>query len=300
MAVILNGVSTEKPKPFGYYLGCPQWTQGEWTKSIFPQHSQPREALRHYAAVFNTVEGNTTFYAWPAQETVEKWAAAVDQDFRFFFKFPQEISHTFSLAGSALEQACRFIEHLSPLGDRRGPLFLQLPAQFTRARLDVLYHFLRQLPRPNQFVVEVRDPELFHAAGMNELNALLSEVQVERAWMDTRALRASQPPYDRFTQLAMSRKPDLPVYPIGLGPSPVIRFVAQSDLPRNLPWLEQWADVFTQWLNEGRTPFFFAHYPGEVYAPQIAARFHELLCNRLALPPRPIWPCERQPSLFPT
>lgn len=283
---------------FGYYLGCPQWTQSEWSSSIFPARCSAHEALLHYARAFNTVEGNTTFYAWPSESTVAKWASQVGEGFRFFFKTPQEVTHERRLMGGALDLACRFIEHLAPLGARRGPIFIQLPASFTRQKLQVLYEFLRQLPRPGDYVVEVRDPELCYGAGLDEVNALLTEVHVERAWMDTRPLRAAPTPLSDATQMAWDRKPNLPVYPIGLGPQPVVRYVAHPDVNANLVWVDQWAEVFARWMSEGRRPFFFAHYPGEVLAPQVAALFHDRLRTLLELPARPIWPSEAQRSLF--
>ena len=282
----------------GYYLGCPQWTFSGWSSSIYPPRSTPRDALLHYARAFNTVEGNTTFYAWPSKTTVEKWASQVGDDFRFLFKTPREVTHERALEGDALTLTCQFIELLSPLGERRGPLFIQLPASFTRVKLNALYHFLRQLPRPADYVVELRDPELCFGSGLDEVNALLSEVQVERAWMDTRPLRAAPHPLNDATQIAWDRKPNLPVYPIGLGPQPVVRYVAHPDLKENLSWIEQWAEVFARWIKEGRRPFFFAHYPGESLAPQVASLFHERLQTRLSLPDRPVWPSEVQLSLF--
>lgn len=288
----------ERSPEFGYYLGCPQWTFSGWSESIYPQRSAPRDALTHYARAFNTVEGNTTFYAWPAPSTVEKWASQVGEGFRFFFKVPREITHERSLEGASLELTHRFIELLAPLGTRRGPLFIQLPPRFSRAQLNHLYHFLRQLPRPADYVVEVRDPQLCIGSGLDELNALLSELCVERAWMDTRPLRAASPPLDESTQIAWERKPNLPVYPIGLGPQPVVRYVAHPQLSENAQWIEQWAEVFARWIQEGRRPFFFAHYPGESLAPQVAASFHERLQRRVTLPDRPRWPSEAQLSLF--
>ena len=88
------------------------------------------------------------------------------------------------------------------------------------------------------------------------------------------------------------------MYPIGLGPNPVIRYVAHPDVQENLTWIDQWADVFARWIDEGRRPFFFAHYPGEVLAPEVASLFHERLRLKRELPARPLWPSEAQPSLF--
>ena len=52
----------------GYYLGCPGWGVKTWVGRLFPSSTRPTEFLERYARVFNTVEGNTTFYALPAAE----------------------------------------------------------------------------------------------------------------------------------------------------------------------------------------------------------------------------------------
>src|SRR2546430_1823836 len=49
----------------GYYLGCPGWGVKSWVGRLFPTSTRPTEFLERYARVFNTVEGNTTFYALP-------------------------------------------------------------------------------------------------------------------------------------------------------------------------------------------------------------------------------------------
>ena len=77
----------------GYYLGCPGWGVKTWVGRLFPGGTRPTEFLERYARVFNTVEGNTTFYALPAAETVARWRDQVPDGFRFCFKFPRTITH---------------------------------------------------------------------------------------------------------------------------------------------------------------------------------------------------------------
>ena len=60
-----------------YFLGCPMWAEPSWRGSFAPRGGPVNEALAHYAAVFNTVEGNTTFYRVPDPQTVARWGAAV-------------------------------------------------------------------------------------------------------------------------------------------------------------------------------------------------------------------------------
>ena len=294
----------------GLYLGCPQWHHRQWTQSIFPAGSTPRDSLAHYSAVFNAVEGNTTFYATPPAQVIGRWASQTPESFRLVLKLPQQVTHERLLDSKALDIARQFLEYMEPLGERLSYTLIQLPAHFDEHRFDPLYRFLSSLPReslngsPRHYAVELRAPSLTqpHSNGQGlfeEANALLSATTTERVWMDTRPLRAAPKPYNEPTQLARDRKPNLPVFPMGLGPAPMVRYVAHPDLESNRLWLTDWAEVFAQWIKEDRHPFFFAHYPGETLAPQVASLFYELLRAHLAqLPPRPIWPSEEQLSLF--
>lgn len=294
----------------GLYLGCPQWHQRQWTQSIFPVECTPKEALRCYARVFNAVEGNTTFYATPPKNVIERWASETPHSLRMVLKFPQEVTHERSLDLGAIDIALRFVDHMTPLGSRRSYTLIQLPSRFDERSFDCLYRFLQALPRECSsgaslhYAVELRAPSLStpspdHYGLFEEVNDLLSATRTERVWMDTRALREASEPWDEPTRIAMERKPKLPVYPIGLGPAPMIRFVAHPQLSANSPWLKEWAQVFSHWLSEGRHPFFFAHYPGETLAPQVASLFyHHLRELNPSYPERPIWPSERQLTLF--
>jgi len=52
----------------GYRLGLPAWAHGAWQDLFF--HDKPSR-LASYATVFNTVEGNTSFYHVPDRKTVD-------------------------------------------------------------------------------------------------------------------------------------------------------------------------------------------------------------------------------------
>ena len=221
------------------------------------------------------------------------------------------MTHERLLDSKALDIARQFLEYMEPLGERLSYTLIQLPAHFDEHRFDPLYRFLSSLPReslngsPRHYAVELRAPSLTqpHPNGQGlfeEANALLSATATERVWMDTRPLRAAPKPYNEPTQLARDRKPNLPVFPMGLGAC------TDGALCRS-PLTSSLIDCGSQIgqrssLNGSRkiaTPFFFAHYPGETLAPQVASLFYELLRAHLAkLPPRPIWPSEEQLSLF--
>ncbi len=86
-------------------------------------------ALERYAAIFKTVEINSTFYRSHKPETYARWASAVPDGFRFAAKLPKAITHERRLvdAGALLDA---FLDEVSLLGPRLGPLLIQLPPSF--------------------------------------------------------------------------------------------------------------------------------------------------------------------------
>jgi hypothetical protein len=56
-----------------YFLGFPPWGFLGWKGRYF---TEKPFRLASYAQVFNTVEGNTTFYRTPDANTVERWRDA--------------------------------------------------------------------------------------------------------------------------------------------------------------------------------------------------------------------------------
>ena len=65
------------------HVGCAMWTHAPWQGRYLPHSLSPRDRLRAYATWCNAVEGNTTFYATPALDTVKSWAGQTTPDFRF-------------------------------------------------------------------------------------------------------------------------------------------------------------------------------------------------------------------------
>ena len=56
------------------YIGCPIWSWKGWVGNFYPEGTKPSDFLHEYTRRLTTVEGNTTFYAVPAQKTLEGWA----------------------------------------------------------------------------------------------------------------------------------------------------------------------------------------------------------------------------------
>lgn len=82
--------------------------------------------LQRYARVLNAAEINTSFYRPHRRQTYERWAASVPPDFRFAVKLPKAATHGARLVGTEAILDGFFAE-VAGLGDRLGPLLVQLP-----------------------------------------------------------------------------------------------------------------------------------------------------------------------------
>jgi len=171
-----------------FYIGCPIWSWKGWVGNFYPEGTKPSEFLHEYTRRLTTVEGNTTFYAVPAQRTLEGWAEEMPPTFRFCPKVPKAISHEGKLMDN-VERAREFINIMNQLGTRLGPMFLQLPPRYSPKLLGDLQAFLALWPREVRLAVEVRHLDWFDSPHDESLNELLSEHNMARVTIDTRPIR---------------------------------------------------------------------------------------------------------------
>jgi len=150
-------------------MGTMGWSYPFWTE-LYPKGTLAENFLAEYAKHFSTVELDNTFYRIPSKETVEKWREHTPADFLFSAKFPKRITHEKMLRDCG-EVVAVFLERMSLLGDKLGPLLLQFPHSFKLEHLGLLRDFLSTLPRSQRFVVEVRNKQLLS----NDLYSLLKE-----------------------------------------------------------------------------------------------------------------------------
>lgn len=268
--------STDTPR---CYIGLTQWQHAAWQDNCL-ERSSHIHALHAYARHFSSVEGNSTFYGLPKQSTVEQWYKESSQQFRFCFKFPQEVTHQKQLTHCKNETQ-QFLERLEPLQEKLGLLCIQLPAAFGPESLTDLANYLQILPTDWQYAVEIRHPEFFQKGiAEQQLNQLLISQGCNRISFDTRSLFA-HPADDAVSIKAKEHKPELPVHAISTGQSPMIRFITPLDWQWGAPYLDPWIRKAITWMQEGKTPYFFFHTPDNAEAPQLAAYFVEKLEEQL-------------------
>ncbi len=138
-------------------IGTCGWSYDDWEEVFYPARLAKRDRLAHYAQSFRTVEIDSTFYAVPRLSTVQGWRQRSPEGFRFSAKFPREITHERRLRGGG-ERAVEFVETMSELGDKLGPLLIQLPPSMTVRDMGVLEAFFEGLPDGFSYALEVRHP----------------------------------------------------------------------------------------------------------------------------------------------
>jgi uncharacterized protein YecE (DUF72 family) len=256
------------------HVGCAMWTYAPWQGRYLPVSLSPRERLRAYATWCNAVEGNTTFYATPALDTVRSWAAQTAPGFRFILKLPRTVTHERRLA-EADEPLHAFLAAIEPLGPRAHALWIQLPPSFGPADLGALVRFLRRLPPGHRYCVEVRHRAFFtDPRSEHELERALAEAGAEWVTFDTTVLFGS-PPVSDAEREAWRNKPRVPRRSRALTSHPVVRYIGRDDADRTVAGWQPWLGIVAGWLCEGRSPTVFIHTPDNVAAPELARRFHD-------------------------
>jgi uncharacterized protein YecE (DUF72 family) len=256
------------------HVGCAMWTYAPWQGRYLPSSLSPRNRLSAYATWCNAVEGNTTFYATPALDTVRSWAEQTDQDFRFVLKLPKPITHERRLTDAG-EPLRAFLGAIEPLGGRAHALWIQLPPSFGPGDLGALAGFLRGLPREHRYCAEVRHRGFFEDARSGQrLESVLGLVGAEWVSFDTTVLFDGSAVSDAERE-AWTKKPRVPRRSRALTAHPVVRYIGRDDPARTVAGWQPWLGTVAGWLREGRSPTVFIHTPDNVEALELARRFYD-------------------------
>lgn len=136
-------------------IGCSGWNYRHWRGPLYPEKLAVKRWFDHYAAVFQTVELNTSFYHLPKPETFEKWRDQAPEGFRYAVKAPRFITHMKKLK-ECTEPVQEFLGRARRLGETIGPILYQLPPGWS-VNLERLADFIALLPPDLSHVFEFRE-----------------------------------------------------------------------------------------------------------------------------------------------
>ncbi len=264
-------------------LGTSSWQFDEWRGVFFPTETKRPQYLSYYAAQFNSVEVNTTFYGIPRPGTLLNWLESVPVGFTFCLKFPRAITHEKRLE-ECTQETLIFLDVMRSLGEAAAPGLLQFPPDFTRQlygkRLASYLDWLAGELNGLRVGVEVRAPDLMTPA----FAAYLGERGMAYVVVD----REGTP--DSFAMawelIEEGKAPNFSLVRwIGddkAGPKGNDALVA----PRG-EQLDLWAIRIAQLYHAGIDFFGYMHNPYEGHSPASLHRLQERLAHHLVLPP---WP----------
>ncbi len=135
-------------------IGTSGWQYRDWKGLFYPRSLPQNGWLGHYAERFVTVELNNSFYRLPPAETFAHWRQATPDGFVLAVKASRYLTHVKRLKDPE-EPVERLMSRASELGDRLGPVLLQLPPNLP-ADAGALDRTLRCFPPGVRVAVEVR------------------------------------------------------------------------------------------------------------------------------------------------
>jgi uncharacterized protein YecE (DUF72 family) len=228
------------------YIGTSGWHYDHWRGPFYPKDMTPDQFLAHYQRFFRSVEINNSFYQLPKKKTFETWKDSVPEGFIFSVKASRFITHMKKLKDTR-EAVNLFLERVTALGDKLGPLLFQLPPRW-RCSPDRLREFLDSLPHRFIYSFEFRDPSWFNeevlgilqrhnaAFCIYDLNGRLSPLSVTASFVYVRLHGPGGPYQGCYTMEALAR----------------------------------WARLIDRWRDEGRAVYIYFDNDEAGYAAQNA------------------------------
>ncbi|HLL65226.1 MAG TPA: DUF72 domain-containing protein [Micromonosporaceae bacterium] len=162
------------------WIGTSGWQYRDWRGRLYPAAMPQRSWLEHYAGAFATFEVNNAFYRLPERRTFLDWRTRTPDDFCVGVKMSRYLTHIKRLREPE-EPVARFLDRAAGLGDRLGPVLLQLPPTL-QADAGLLDATLERFPAGVRVAVEPR-----HASWWTDAVRLVLERRgAALCWADRR------------------------------------------------------------------------------------------------------------------
>src|SRR5690606_19978414 len=227
---------------FEVFVGCAKWNKTD-LKNFYPKGT--KDELMYYSKQFNSIELNATYYSSPSKDQVRIWNDKTPENFKFFPKIPQSISH-YSRLLNTNEKVLTFTDALAFFEDKLGMIFLQMHENFKPKDFDRLQKFIEEFPKGFPLAVEVRNEEWFADKTIfNQYCNLLQKHNVANIIVDTAGRRDML--HMRLT-----------------GNTAFVRYVG-ANTAADYDRLNDWLTVLKDWRESGlQKLYFFIHQNTEV------------------------------------
>jgi len=237
---LIPNPKTEEVKIF---IGSSVWADKDFKGHFYPEKTTQKNFLLEYSKQFKSVEVNSTRYGTPKDSTLNTWKNNVPDDFRFSFKMPQIISVRKNLlAKDVLLRLEDFIIAIDKMGRKAGTTFILLQNNFGKERLNELEGFLKELPKEQEFAVEIRNAKFNQSL---ELGQLLNTYNIANVITDTAGERNI-------------------VHRLATNNTAYIRFVGNGLADTDYSRIDDWVKQFKIWITQGiRNIYCLHHQPNQ-------------------------------------
>lgn len=251
---------TSKSKGTDVYVGCAKWNKKD-LKNFYPKGV--KDELAYYSTQFNCIELNATFYRLFPPDTFDSWYATVPENFRFFPKLEQTISH-FQRLKEVKEIVENNVANMLHLREKLEMPFLQLHDNFKPKDFDRVVAFAENWTYEIPLAIEFRHTDWYNDATVSsKLYDLLGQRGITNVLVDTAGRRDLM--HMRLTT-----------------PTAFVRWVGANEPQLDRARLAEWVERISQWKKAGlQKLFFFVHQNEEQESPTLAAYFIERLNKKI-------------------
>lgn len=258
-------------------IGCAKWNKTD-LKGFYPKGT--KDELAYYSTQFNSIELNATFYGMPSSEQVLTWKEKTPENFKFFPKITNTVSH-FRRLLNIDDVVTQFATAVLNFDEKLGMVFLQLHDNFKPKDYERLEQFVNKWPKEVPLAIELRNTEWFTDEEIFDKTCeLFEQHNITNIIVDTAGRRDML--HMRLTT-----------------PNAFIRYVGAND-ESDYQRLDDWLKHLTKWKKEGlQNLYFFVHQNIEKASPLLSAYFIENLNKEWKTDlPIPKMGQENMPSLF--
>lgn len=174
------------------HVGPCGWSHPDWEGRVYPRDKPPGfHPLAHLARYFDCIEVDSTFYAYPRRENVQRWAELVREhpSFRFFAKLHRDFTQAPEREPATWEANARaYRDGLEPLRreKRLSGVLVEFPVSFLFGKVEVRrLGRIRELLDGLPLILEVRHESWFTPPALASIRGVghsLAYVDLPAAW----------------------------------------------------------------------------------------------------------------------